>query len=145
MHKEAVQNASRLRRRVVGKMTKHLQRDSRTGRLMYRRAYPAELRPFIPKSPRELKRSLKASTLRDAEALRRFADANTEYERTVQAARLKAEGSSRPLAAADIDFLVQTYAHRLRKNLTDTHFDLDDQNREWLGASAWRYPRRSLF
>lgn len=120
-------------------MTKHLQRDTRTGRLSFRRAYPGELRPFIPKHPRELKRSLGATALRDREALARLADAQAEYARIVQAARLKAEGTSRPLAATDVGFLAQTYAHRLRKNLADTHFDRSDEARDWLGASAWRF------
>lgn len=71
-HKEAVQNASRVRRWTMSLMTKHLQRDSRTGWLSFRRAYPEHLRQFIPNQPRELKRSLGAKSLKDREALRRF-------------------------------------------------------------------------
>ncbi|KPL68300.1 hypothetical protein SZ64_09320 [Erythrobacter sp. SG61-1L] len=120
-------------------MTKHLQRDPRTGRLSFRRAFPDELRPFIPKQPRQLKRSLGAKSLHDREASRRFAEAQAEYERIVEAAQLRANGTSRQLASSDIGFLVQTYAHRLRKNLTETHFDPSDDQREWLAASAWRF------
>ncbi len=123
----------------MGIMTKHLQRDSRTGRLSFRRAYPPELREFIPKQPRELKRSLGATSLHDPEAAKRFSLANAEYDRTVEAARLKAEGTSRPLRETDLAFLTQTHAHRLRKNLIETHYDLSDENRDWLAASAWRY------
>lgn len=120
-------------------MTKHLQRDLRTGRLSYRRVYPVELRPFIPKQPRELKRSLGAKSLQDREAALRYALINDEFERNVRAARLKSEGGTRPLTGSDVEFLARTHAHRLRKCLTDTHFDQTDAAREWLGASAWRF------
>ncbi|WEK45782.1 MAG: hypothetical protein P0Y56_12180 [Candidatus Andeanibacterium colombiense] len=119
-------------------MTRHVERDRRSGRLSYRRVYPAPLRPFVPRQTRELKRSLGADRL-TPEALSILADAEAEYERTLQAAQRKAKGSSRPLAEADIGFLAQTYAHRLRANLSDTHFDGSDSRRSWLGASAWRH------
>ena len=71
--------------------------------------------------------------------MRLYADAQTEYERTVATARLKASGTSRTLAETDIQFLVATYAHRLRKNLHETHWDDTDDSRAWLTVSAWRY------
>ena len=123
----------------MGIVAAHVVADKRTGRLSYRRAFPAELRPYVPKQVRELKRSLGASSLKEPSALRIYAEAQAEYDRIVQAARRKAEGHSRALAGSDTAFLVQTYAHRLRKNFSDTHFDLTDDRREWLAVSAWRY------
>lgn len=43
----------------------YLQEDRKTGRLSYRRVYPANLRPFIPHNPVELKRSLRVATIKD--------------------------------------------------------------------------------
>ncbi|WP_434781437.1 DUF6538 domain-containing protein [Aurantiacibacter hainanensis] len=118
-------------------MTKHIERDKRTGRLSYRRVFPAELRPFVPS--REVKRSLKAKTLSDPEAQRRFSEAEAEYERLERSARIKVEGKLPALAEADIPFLAKTHAHRLQASLVDTHFDENDARRGWLAASAWRY------
>ena len=42
----------------MGAAVDYLLKDRRTGRLSYRRPYPADLRPHIPGRPRELKRSL---------------------------------------------------------------------------------------
>jgi hypothetical protein len=123
----------------MGYMVRHIQADPKTGRLSYRRAYPAHLRPFIPKQPRELKASLGARSPNEPEALRRHAKAQAAYNHIVAIARLKAAGTSRHLTEADIPTLVQTYAHRLRKNLSDTHFDDNDDRRDWMLASAWRY------
>ncbi|GEM_PF-1405132 len=121
----------------MGVMTKHIEKDKRTGRLSYRRVFPAELRPFLPS--REVKRSLKAKTFSDPEAQRRFHEAQAEYERLERLARLKAENKAPALTEADIPFFAKTHAHRLQACLVDTHFDENDTRRGWLAASAWRY------
>jgi hypothetical protein len=123
----------------MGVTVKHVLIDKKTGRLSYRRVYPSDLRPFIPKQPRELKVSLGGRSTNEPEALRRHADAQAAYSRIVKIARLKASGASRTMTEADISTLVQTYAHRLRKSLNDTHFDDSDDRRDWMTASAWRY------
>lgn len=122
----------------MGLMVRHIHTDAKTGRLSYRRAFPAELRPLIPKRMAALKVTLGATSL-NAEAMKRFAAAQVEYNRMVTAARLKASGTSRPLTEGDIAFLTQTHAHRLRKSLSDTHYAEDDASRDWITASAWRY------
>ena len=71
---------------------KHLLKNPITGRLSYRRIYPVELRPFIAGSPRELKRSLKASRIEDPTAVSAYQTAHIEYEATIVAARKKLEG-----------------------------------------------------
>ena len=71
---------------------KHLLKNPTTGRLSYRRIYPVELRPFISGSPRELKRSLKATRIEDSVAVSAYQAAHTEYEATILAARKMLEG-----------------------------------------------------
>jgi hypothetical protein len=44
---------------------RHILTDAKAGRLSYRRAIPAELRPFIPRAPRELKVSLAGKSRKD--------------------------------------------------------------------------------
>lgn len=122
----------------MGIMAKHIQQDKRTGRLMYRRAFPADLRSYIPGNLRELKRSLGSTSL-DARAKIISAEAEQEFDRIVQVAKRRAANTSRTLAIGDIAFLVQTYAHRLRQNLADTHFDQNDGRRTWMVESGWRY------
>jgi len=117
----------------------HILTDRKTKRLSYRRPYPADLRPYIPNSPVELKRSLRSTSLNDPQAARLYAEAQTEYERNVAIARHKASGTARTLTDADAPFLAASYVHSLRKNLNDTHWDDDDASREWMAASAWRY------
>lgn len=88
---------------------KHLLRNDATGRLSYRRAYPAELRTYIPGSPRELKRSLKAKRIEDSGAWVAYQAAHTEYEATVAAARKKLGGRFDALDPPMIAYLAQTF------------------------------------
>jgi hypothetical protein len=121
-------------------MTRHILIDPKTKLLSFRRAFPEDLRPFVPQQCRELKRSLGARSLNDPAAARLLAEAQADYDRILTAARLKASGTSRALTNADIVFLAATYAHELRVNLRDTHYDgNDDRRRHWLTASAWRF------
>ena len=124
---------------MMGIYLKHTQVDRQTGRLSYRRAFPSELRPYLPRRLSELKRSLSSTSLADPKAAAKYAEAQLEYERLEAQARSRMAGKARPLAEADISSLVETYAHWLDTNLLQTHFDLDDAKREWVTASAWRY------
>ncbi len=63
---------------------KHLQRHKAAGRLIYRRAYPADLRPHAPGTPRELIRTLGAFAIDEPGALERYKAAHAEYERTLR-------------------------------------------------------------
>jgi hypothetical protein len=122
----------------MGFMAKNIHSDPQTGRLSFRKVFPAHLRPFVPKGIREVKVSLKSKSL-DPQALRILADAQATYARLLDAAQRKAAGDFRQLDAIGIDFLVQTHSHRLRESLIQTHYDRDDSKRDWLTASAWRY------
>lgn len=84
---------------------KHLLKNPATGRLSYRRIYPVELRPFISGSPRELKRSLKATRIEAPIAVSEYQAAHLEYEATVVAARKKLEGRFDRLDAPMIAYL----------------------------------------
>ena len=123
----------------MGIYVKHTQIDRQTRRLSYRRAFPSELRPYLPRRLSELKRSLGATSLADPKAAVRYADAQLEYERLEARARSRMSGKARQLTEADIPSLVETYAHWIETNLLKTHFDQDDAKREWITASAWRY------
>ena len=138
-YNKAVQSRLALRQLVMGIYLKHTQIDRQTGRLSYRRAFPSELRPYLPKRLSELKRSLGATSLANPIAATRYADAQAEYARLEAQARSKLAGKTRALTEADIPSLVETYAHWMETNLLATHFDLDDAKREWLMASAWRF------
>lgn len=123
----------------MGVTLRYVEADKKTGRLSYRRVYPPDVRRFVPKQARELKRSLRAKTLNDPQASRLYADAHAEFERNLAMARRMAGGSTRPLREGDTTFLVGVYVHRLRKNLSDTHWDRTDASRDWISTSAWRY------
>lgn len=110
-----------------------LQRDKKSGYLSYRRRFPLELIPLIPsKSPTgrgrtELKVSLGSASAGDAEARKRYEQAELEYERIVTRARRVATRSYDQLDAPLIAFLSQTYRHDLL---------LDDENMRWRTPQA---------
>jgi hypothetical protein len=119
-------------------MAQHIRTDPKTGRLSFRRAFPAPLVPFVDRQRKELIVSLKSKSL-DPQALRILAEAEARYARLLDSAKRKAAGDFRPLDALGIQFLVQTYNHRLRESLIHTRYDADDSKGDWLAASAWRY------
>lgn len=123
----------------MGVYVKYTEQDKKTGRLSYRRVFPPELRPFIPRRPRQLKRSLGADSMTVPAAAEKYSKAQAEYDRLVEIAKIKSSGNSRPLSEADIPSLVTTYAYRIQRNMADTHFDANDKRRDWFMASAYRF------
>ena len=123
----------------MGMFVRYLQTDPRSGRLSYRRAYPAELRPHIARRPRELIRSLQGRSPKDPGVLSRYEDFDREYEENVARARKVASGRTSPLSADDIPVLVGTYARTMLRNIRDTHYHENDDNRDWLWSPSWRY------
>lgn len=111
----------------------HLQRDRKSGFLSYRRRFPLELVPHIPsKSPTgrgrtELKVSLGSASAGDAEARKRYEQADQEFERIVARARRMASRSYDQLDAPLIAFMSETYRHDLL---------LDDENMRWSTPQA---------
>src|SRR3546814_13468838 len=84
-------------------VVKHLQRDKATGILSYRRRFPKELAQYIPsgrptdRGRTELKVSLRATSLDNAAAKDRLAEAERQYEDIVSRARKMAPVSFDPL------------------------------------------------
>ena len=93
----------------MGAALDHVERDPKTGRLIYRRVYPLALRPFIPPPNVQLKRSLAAKTLDAPGVMERYRDAAAQYAGTVAVARRAASGSFDPLTPELIAFLVAAY------------------------------------
>lgn len=96
----------------MGASVEYLQKDPRSGRLSYRRAFSPDLRPFIPSKngvgPRELKRSLGAKSL-TPDAWARFKAAEAEFETIERMARQLASGTFHPIDRDLINFLPGLY------------------------------------
>lgn len=103
----------------MGFFVKNIQRD-KSGRLSYRKAYPSDLRPLIPRQPHEFKRSHRGVDLAQPNVSRLYSKAQAEYKRLVGIARRKRDNTIRRLLTTDIASLVETYAYRLQKNMADT-------------------------
>jgi hypothetical protein len=93
----------------MGASIDHLQRHPATGRLSFRRAIPADLRPFVPGEPREIKRSLAATRIDAPGALDRYRAASAEYDRLVAIATKAAHGTFDPLDDARMAWIAETF------------------------------------
>ena len=71
----------------MGASVDYLVADKSTGRLSFRRTIPIPLRPFIPGSRVEVKRSLATRSIGDPKGAMIFAAASEEYDRLVALAR----------------------------------------------------------
>ena len=99
-------------------------RRLKSGRLEYRRAFPAPLRPFV--GSRELVRSLGARSVTEPGALVRYEAANAEYERTATLARKSLAGAYDDLDAPRIAWLAQEF---------ETDFLAKDEARRVIGTA----------
>ena len=127
----------------MGVCVKYLHRHPKTGRLSYRRAYPDELRPYIPNQLSELKRSLGADSIHEPGAMERFQAAAAEYGADVAKARKVATRSFDPLDATKIARLVDAFVWGLHSGAEQAVRDrkadenlhawewLTDEFREW--------------
>jgi integrase len=93
----------------MGAVLDHVERDPKTGRLIYRRVYPLALRPFIPPPNVQLKRSLAAKTLDAPGAMERFRDVAAQYGATVALALKASTGSFDLLTPELVTFLITAY------------------------------------
>lgn len=81
----------------MGASVKYLQRDDGSGRLTYRRAFPASLRPNVPGNHSELKRTLGCTDIGDPKCAARYSDACKEYDQLLAfAQKAKAEAFDVP-------------------------------------------------
>ena len=91
---------------------KNLEKDPRTGRLSYRKAYPAKLRPFIPGGLIELKVSLGATLLAERGALEKFQQSAKIHADNVALAQKIASGAFDSIDAGTIAYIAATYIAR---------------------------------
>ena len=96
----------------MGAALDHVERDPKTGRLIYRRVYPLALRPFIPPPNVQLKRSLAAKTLDAPGVMELYRDAAAQYAATVALARKVAAKAYDNLDPGLIAHLANTYVAR---------------------------------
>lgn len=104
----------------MGKTLDWVREEPKTGRLIFRRAYPERLRPFLPdprRGNRELKVPLSARHIMTAEAFRRYEKAKHQFAADVQAAaaaqRLhdkQAAGAFDALTPERLQYLADTFA-----------------------------------
>lgn len=82
---------------------------AKSGLLYFRRAYPVELRPFIPGSRTQLRKSLGATSITAPGVMDRFREAEAEYGRVTAMARKAATGTFDRLAPQTIPYLVKLF------------------------------------
>jgi hypothetical protein len=119
----------------MGSRVDYLERHPRTGRLSYRRIYPANLRPHIAGSHRELKVSLGAAAITAPGASDKFNAAAVLYAANVARAQRIASRTFDRLDADLIARLADTYRSR---ELTA------DDNATWGELVDRGYARRPL-
>lgn len=93
----------------MGLQLRYVEADKRTGRLSYRRVFSPELRPHVPGQRRELKRSLRARSLDDPQAMEAYASAQAEFARLEALAAKAAAGRFDTLDAATIAWLADAF------------------------------------
>jgi len=111
----------------MGVSVRYLQKDSKTGRLSYRRAFPAHLRPYILNSPRELIKALGANSLDDGDAAKRFAAARDEYATIVANATKAAKGDYDALDASKIADLSEAYVREALEQDDARRWDTEER------------------
>lgn len=100
----------------MGLIVRYVQQEPKTGRLIYRRAFPEALRPYLENSRRELKVPLGAKSPTAAIAARKYREATQQYDREIAKARAvqrlegqKQAGRYDHLSEELIDFLVLSW------------------------------------
>ncbi|MET3762697.1 site-specific integrase [Sphingomonas sp. UYEF23] len=96
-----------------------------TGRVSFRRAYPAALRPYIAGEPVQLKVSLGMEG--SPGFLSRYEEAAGQYRDTVAMAQRKASGAFDPLDSATIAYLAETFRVQLLQADDDARWDTEER------------------
>lgn len=121
---------------------KYLHPHPSAGRLIYRRAFPAALRPFIPSKPRELVRTVGAKRIEEPGALDRYKAAAAEYDRMVANARKLASRSFDTLDEPTIAYLAKAFERDQAKAIEKRRLDNDvrrtSPTRCWKASGGWR-------
>ncbi|MBC2663637.1 hypothetical protein H7F50_18020 [Novosphingobium flavum] len=133
-------------------LVEHVVLDRETGLLVYRRRFPQELSPFVPRADgrgtgrKELRRSLQGKTMSEPGVVHRWQAAEAEYTHIVanakaaMAVRLKHRaGSSDTLDDALIGRLLEQYRHRELADDQKARFDREVKARgEFVTSAAER-------
>jgi hypothetical protein len=111
----------------------HVQRDPKSARLSYRRAFPAALVPFMPAGASGqplsvLKLSMGTTNPQSPEFLARFAEAAAKYDGMVATARKLASGAYDPLDAPTITFLGKVF---------EIEWIARDEAHRWAKGPGW--------
>lgn len=93
----------------MGIVVKHVQPHPKTGRLCFRRAYPPELRAFIPGAARELKVSLGTKDASSPDFHARYGRALARFDATTAKARKLASGTYDALDAPMVAYLGKVF------------------------------------
>ena len=88
---------------------------SRSGLLYYRRAFPEDLRPFIPGSPGQLRKSLRNSSITAEGVMERYQAAAAEYGRLIAVARKAKNGTFDCLDDATIAYLAKVFERNMHE------------------------------
>ena len=98
----------------MGTIVQHIQRAP-SGLLYYRRALPAVLQPFIPRSPGQVRRSLGSASISAPGAMERYQRAAAEFERLTATARKAMAGIVDQLDDATIAYLVRVFQRQMHE------------------------------
>lgn len=104
-----------------------------SGLLYYRRAFPADLQPFVPGTPKQLRKSLGSSSITAPGALERYQQAAVEYGRLTSIARKAKSGAFDALDDQTIAYLIEVFQR-------DTHEGAKrqvEQGKAEEGRYAW--------
>ncbi len=122
----------------MGIIVKFVSKNPNTGRLDYRRVFPAALRLHIPSQPKQLKRSLKANDINAPGALDRYHEAHAEYERLVALAVKKRDRSFDVLDAPKVAYLAAIFENEWRKEADSIRWQgADAKSRQDAGVDEW--------
>ncbi len=113
----------------MGASVKYLKREPGSGRLSYRRDFPAPLRFFVPGSPREFKRSLGCTDIGDSLCAERFKAAGKDYDRLVALARKAMSRTFDTLDSPTTALLVERYRVSLLQADQDRRYGLTIETR----------------
>lgn len=102
----------------MGKTLNYIQEEA-TGRLVYRRIYPADVRPFLPQPKSVFKVPLGAKRVMTPEAFRAYHQLNAQFDQEVKRARVaklrhakEAEGLRDTLTPELVKHIADLFAHQ---------------------------------
>jgi hypothetical protein len=99
----------------VGATVDYTQRAA-SGLLYYRRAVPADLKPFVQGSRGQVRRSLGGTSITAPGAMERYQAAAAEYDRLLAVARRAKAGTADPLDQSTIAYLAGVFQRDMQES-----------------------------